>query len=225
MILKSYLACWLVICLAMLPCSQALASQPSTSELSGTGVAKNDETGLTDEKKEVISEASGSVEVSSDTQTDSRQSTAQETGEPAAVDENDEGLSTLQWVGIGAGAAALAIGIAAVAKSSSDSGPSYPAEEDIVGSWRGQGTSLADSRTYDGTYTFYAGGRHTYNLLLSDGDVHRGNGTWFLTAKSYAFELHNATGTAYRGNFTAENFASVTLTTADGRWQVTLTKR
>lgn len=236
--IKSFCVALLINCLIMLPASPVMAVA-NNENAADTGVAtKSEPVILTDHKKAVVQET-GAAEQSAPKA--SAQNTPAQAGKPTAnsagnvtaqkgkvvgtVDKEDDGLSTLQWVGIGAGVAVVAVGIAALASSSSDSGPKYPSETDIVGAWRGQGTCLVDTRTYDGTYTFYSGGTHIYDIYLSSGEHHTGRGTWSLPADSNSFTVNNDTGSVYKGDFQNEVFTSVTLYTTNGRWKVTLTKK
>lgn len=152
-------------------------------------------------------------------------------------DENeDEGFSTLEIVGMSAGAAAVVIGAAALIGSSGGSSSStsstantttYPAVSDITGSWRGVGTAPSYGYSYDGTYTFSSGGGHVYDIIVNTGTLEHktGHGTWALTANSYTLTVRNDTGSVYVGNFAADNFKSINLQTSGGIWQLSLTKK
>lgn len=139
--------------------------------------------------------------------------------------EAKEGMSTGMMVGIGAGAAALVVVAVAAGGSggSSDSGP--PSAEQVVGVWHAEGVGHVQGKTYTGTYTINAGGTHTYNLVMTvtrtGAQENRvGNGRWYLNGAE--FELHNDTGSVYKGTFTNKN--SVVVETTNGWWTTTLTR-
>lgn len=147
-----------------------------------------------------------------------------ENPEKNSPETESEGLSTLTKVGIGVGAAAV-IGVALALSGGSDSDdPKFPTEAGMVGQWNGSGTRFSDGQTYNGTYTFYAGGSHTYDIYVSDGAHKRGRGSWSLPIGTYSLTVNNYSGSTYKGEFLNENFATITLTTTDNRWQVVLTK-
>lgn len=136
---------------------------------------------------------------------------------------DEEGMSTLTKVGIGVGVVAAVGLVVGLASGSSDSSPSYPTNEGLLGAWHSEGLCLIDGRTYTGTYNFYAVGRHTYDITGEDGRK-TGNGVWTLTEGPYSLRMENESGSIYVGEFAAGNYNSITMTTTDGRWQVTLTR-
>lgn len=134
-----------------------------------------------------------------------------------------EGMSTGMKYTLGVGGAVVAlVGIAALAGgSSSDSSPTPPTEEQMVGPWSADANSV-DGRTYSGTYTLYSGGSHSYDLYISDGRHKVGSGAWKLV--DYDLEIRNYSGSTYRGTFAQGVKNTVTTYTTDGRWKDTLTK-
>ena len=137
-----------------------------------------------------------------------------------------EGMSTLTKVGIGVGAVAV-IGLAALAVSggSGDSGPTPPTQEQILGVWDVVGTSQIDEHTYYGSYNFYQIGSHTFDIMTSYAGRKTGRGNWRIDEGTYTFHIVNDTGSHYVGEFTPDNYTTITVRTVDGRWSSTLTKR
>ena len=133
------------------------------------------------------------------------------------------GMSTGMKYTLGVGGAVVAlVGIAALAGgSSSDSSPTPPTDEQMVGPWQANASS-ADGRTYTGTYTLYSGGSHSYDIYVSDGNHKVGSGAWKLV--EYDLEIRNYSGSTYRGTFAEGVKNTVTTYTTDGRWKNILTK-
>lgn len=165
---------------------------------------------VTDHKKSKIESADNSTSETSQSEPD-----------PEA---EKQGMSTLTKVGIGVGVAAV-VGIAiGLAGGSSDSGPSYPTAEELVGSWHAEGISQVDERTYTGTFNFYTVGSHTYDVYVSDGAHNRGRGNWSLTEGTYSLRVENDSGSVYKGDFAEGAYNTITMATTNGRWQVTLSR-
>lgn len=141
----------------------------------------------------------------------------------ATSKEDDEGMSTGMKYTLGVGGAVVAlVGIAALATGgSSDSTPTPPTEEQMLGPWTANANAV-DGRTYSGTYTLYSGGSHSYDIYVSDGNHKVGSGAWKLV--DYNFELRNYSGSTYRGTFAQGVKNTVTTYTTDGRWKNVLTK-
>lgn len=144
------------------------------------------------------------------------------TPEVASKDDG-EGMSTGMKYTLGVGGAVVAlVGIAALATGgSSDSPPTPPTEEQMLGPWTANANAV-DGRTYSGTYTLYSGGSHSYDIYVSDGNHKVGSGAWKLV--DYNFELRNYSGSTYRGTFAQGVKNTVTTYTTDGRWKNVLTK-
>ena len=143
---------------------------------------------------------------------------------PEITSKNEgEGMSTGMKYTLGVGGAVVAlVGIAALAGGgSSDSSPTPPTEEQMVGPWQANASSV-DGRTYTGTYTLYSGGSHSYDIYVSDGNHKVGSGAWKLV--EYDLEIRNYSGSTYRGTFTEGVKNTVTTYTTDGRWKNILTK-
>lgn len=131
-------------------------------------------------------------------------------------------LSPWTKAGIGAGVILVA-GIALSGGGSS--GPTYPNEERLVGVWNAQGVRTDGSNSYTGTFTLSAGGTHTYDIILAANNERKtGRGTWYNEPQTYSLILNNDSGSLYIGEFVPGNLSTITLTTSDGRWQLTLTK-
>ncbi len=149
-----------------------------------------------------------------------------------------KGLSTKAKIGIGLGVAAVTVAGVALAvdnngggkgggNGSSTSGKGgAPSLAEIPGSWNAYGVCHVQNITYSGTYTFYAGGTHSYNLLFTDNahggaqEYRSGTGQWFLNG-AY-FEMHNDSGSVYTGSFGSKSGFSVTTT--NGWWTTTLSR-
>lgn len=144
--------------------------------------------------------------------------------DPGPTDKQEEaGLSTWTKVGLGVGAA-VAVGVAFALGGSSSDSPSFPSQENLVGTWRAQATRTDGSDSYTGVYTLFSGGAHTYDIYVASDGRKRGNGNWYQPPETYSLILRNDTGSLYQGEFSGDNFSTITLLTNDGRWRLTLTK-
>lgn len=180
---------------------------------------------LVDQKKNAVDKQEASMAKAKDTKGAAGAAAQEDAQQPADTDSGEkEGMSLVKKVAIGAGVAA-AVGVSyALLSGSSDDGPRLPTPEEMVGQWRGQGTSQVDRRTYSGVYTLYAGGSHIYDVYVSDGERHRGRGTWTLSEGTNTLVIKNDTGSVYVGDFLDENFTTISMRTTDGRWALVLTK-
>ncbi len=158
-----------------------------------------------------------------DTTTTPPAETTETSPKPEATSkEGEEGMSTGMKYTLGVGGAVVAlVGIAALAGGSSDSSPTPPTDEQMLGPWSANASSF-DSRNYSGTYTLYSGGSHSYDIYVSDGNHKVGSGAWKLVG--YDLELRNYGGSTYRGTFAQGVKNTVTTYTTDGRWKNVLTK-
>jgi hypothetical protein len=103
--------------------------------------------------------------------------------------------------------------------------PKHPTDADLLGKWQSEGKSHKDTRTYTGIYDFYAIGRHTYDIIVSDGVHKQGRGVWSLPEGSDTLQVENDTGSVYVGAFQRENFTKISLTTTNRQWGVVLKKQ
>ncbi len=153
----------------------------------------------------------------------------QDEGKKAEVEEskedeasNDEGMSTGMIVGLSVAGVAAVAGIAALAGSGSDSSSKIPTQETVVGPWHADAVGNVQGKGYTGTYTLYAGGGHTYDIVdtVDSSDRKSGSGRWELNGANIT--LWNDTGSVYAGAFSDGNTAL--LNTTNGWWTLTLTR-
>lgn len=100
----------------------------------------------------------------------------------------------------------------------------HPTAAELFGKWQSTGTSYKDTRTYSGIYEFFAIGKHTYDIVQSDGVQKQGCGVWSMTPEADALMVENDTGSIYVGTFRDENFTTISMTTVDNQWGLVLTK-
>ena len=139
----------------------------------------------------------------------------------------EEGMSPLSRIGIGVGVVAVVgVGLAFAGGGSSDSGPTMPTPESLVGKWNAQARCTTDSRTYNGMYDLQATGSHTYDIYVTGDNVRKqGNGHWSLIEGTSTLRLENDTGSIYLGEFHNENFTTVTLNNQGNKWELVLTRQ
>ena len=139
-----------------------------------------------------------------------------------AEENNDEGMSTGMIVGLSVAGAAAVVGIVALAGSGSDSSSKIPTQETVLGPWHADAIGHVQGKGYTGTYTLYAGGGHTYNIVdtIDNSDRKSGSGHWELNGANIT--LWNDTGSVYVGTFSDGNTAVLDTTT--GWWTLTLTR-
>lgn len=139
-----------------------------------------------------------------------------------AEENNDEGMSTGMIVGLSVAGAAAVVGIVALAGSGSDSSSKIPTQETVLGPWHADAIGNVQGKGYTGTYTLYAGGGHSYNIVdtIDNSDRKSGSGRWELNEANIT--LRNDTGSVYVGTFSDGNTA--VLNTTNGWWTLTLTR-
>ncbi|MBU1566550.1 MAG: hypothetical protein KJ630_13100 [Proteobacteria bacterium] len=141
-----------------------------------------------------------------------------------AVRATEDGRPNLfkTWIGVG-GAGFVAIALLSFGGCENRS-PKHPTAIELVGKWKSEGTSYKDTRTYTGIYDFYAIGKHTYDILLSDGVHKQGHGVWNLAQETDTLQVENDTGSVYVGTFKGGIFTAITLTTTNKQWGLVLKK-
>lgn len=219
---KMVLLFFVVVSITVSPVNSiAVAAQSSSEAEAGVVV-------LDEQKKEAIGQNVEGEEqpILSEQKKSNAQSQSDDLGEkveiPQSITESISNLSPWTKAGIGAGVILVA-GIALSGGGSS--GPSFPTEEKMVGTWNAQGVKTDGRDSYTGTYTLYNGGTHTYDIFVASFNERRtGNGTWYQAPETFSLVLKNDTGSLYQGDFVPGNLTTITLLTSDGRWRVTLTK-
>ncbi|MFH0780940.1 MAG: hypothetical protein V2B20_03175 [Pseudomonadota bacterium] len=138
--------------------------------------------------------------------------------------QTQKGLPCQYKAGIEVGAAVV-LGIALLFSGGCKSrNLKHPTTTELIGKWQSAGTSYKDIRTYAGIYDFYAVGKHTYDIILSNGVQKQGRGVWRITEEADALQVENDTGSVYVGTFRDENFTTITMTTTNNEWGLVLTK-